>query len=65
LLHLIFGVAGTLLGWYLRHHSLGVSPDLVDALGKIAARHKENQAQGLLQDLLEHLRNPPPSAPHP
>jgi hypothetical protein len=64
-LHLLFALLGAGLGWYVRHASLGVSPEVLSLVEKLLARQKEGQAHGLLRDLLagfEAQATPPPPA---
>lgn len=61
-LHLLFAVGGAVLGWVARHHSLGVSPDVLAAVEQLLARQRQQQAHGLLQDLLDKARPAPPHA---
>jgi hypothetical protein len=61
-LHLVFTLLGAALGWYVRHSSLGVSPEVLGALQALLSRQKQQQAHGLLQDLLAQVPAPPPRA---
>jgi hypothetical protein len=66
LLHLLFAVLGAGLGWYARHASLGVSPEVLTLVEKLLATRKEGQARGLLRDLLDEFQAasaPPPPPP--
>lgn len=60
-LHLIFAIFGLAVGWYVRHHSLGISPDVLAVVQKLIANQKESQIKDLLQGLIDSLR--PPAAP--
>jgi hypothetical protein len=64
-LHVIFTLLGMGLGWYVRHHSLGVSPEVLAAVQQLLSRQKQRQAHGLLQDLLAQVPLPPPPPPRP
>jgi hypothetical protein len=64
-LHLVFTLLGMGLGWYLRHYSLGVSPEVLAAVQQLLSRQKQQQAHGLLQNLLAQIAPPPPSPPPP
>jgi hypothetical protein len=59
-MHLLFALAGVLLGWYARRRRLRVPPDLLDALEQLAVRHKESEVLSLLRKLVEHFRTSPP-----
>lgn len=61
-LHVIFTLLGIGLGWYVRHSSLGVSPEVLSAMQQLLSQQKQQQAHGLLQDLLARFV-PPPSPP--
>jgi hypothetical protein len=66
LLHLLFALLGAGLGWYARHASLGVSPEVLTLVEKLLARRKEGQAHSLLRDLLDEFQAaaaPPPTKP--
>ncbi len=58
-LHLVFTLLGIGLGWYVRHHSLGVSPEVLAAVQQLLARQKQQQAHSYLQDLLAQIPAPP------
>jgi hypothetical protein len=54
-LHLVFTLLGMGLGWYVRHYSLGVSPEVLATLQQLMARQKQQQTHSLLQDLIAHI----------
>jgi hypothetical protein len=58
-LHLIFVLVGLGLGWYLKHHSLGIPPDILQALQKLLAQKQQQDGHGLLKDFLNSLSAPP------
>jgi hypothetical protein len=62
-LHVIFTLLGIGLGWYVRHSSLGVSPEVLSAVQQLLSQQKQQQAHGLLQDLLARFIPPPTSTP--
>jgi hypothetical protein len=63
ILHVIFTLLGIGLGWYVRHSSLGVSPEVLSAVQQLLSQQKQQQAHGLLQDLLARIAPPPPTPP--
>jgi hypothetical protein len=56
--HLVFALAGALFGWWLRHQqgSGGVPAELADALRGLLDQKKQQDAHGLLADLLSAVR---------
>jgi hypothetical protein len=58
-LHLLFALLGAGLGWYARHSSINVAPEVLALVEKLLSRQKEDQAHGQLQDLLDKARTPP------
>ena len=65
--HLLFALAGAVLGWWLRHQqgAPGVPPELADLLRNLLDRKKQQDAHGLLEELLAVLRAPQPGSPAP
>jgi hypothetical protein len=64
-LHVVFTAAGLLLGWYLRHQSGQLPPEVQALVGQLLARRQEQQARDLLHELLSAANPPPPSSPKP
>jgi tartrate dehydratase alpha subunit/fumarate hydratase class I-like protein len=56
ILHLVFAAAGLALGWYLKHQSIKVPPDVLAAIEDLLARKQQTQGHTFLQDLLEAAR---------
>ncbi len=56
--HLVFAVGGALFGWWLRHQqgSHGVPAELADALRNLLDRKKQQEAHGMLEEVLSALR---------
>ena len=65
--HLVFALAGALLGWWLRQQQAGqaVPPELADALRGLLQKKKQQEAHGLLEDLLAAIRAPQSVQPPP
>jgi hypothetical protein len=57
-LHVIFTLLGIGLRWYVRHSSLGVSPEVLSAVQQLLSQQKQQQAHGLLQELLARFIPP-------
>jgi hypothetical protein len=65
-LHVIFTLLGLGLGWYVRHHSLGIAPEVLSVVQQLLSTQKQQQAHSLLQDLLGQVvppLSPPPANP--
>jgi hypothetical protein len=62
-LHVVFTLLGLGLGWYVRHHSLGIAPEVLSAVQQLLSNQKQQQAHSLLQDLLSAVV--PPKSPSP
>lgn len=61
-LHLVCTLIGVGLGWYIRHQSIGVPAEVLEALQQLFASKQKKDSQGLLQELLQAL--PPSPGPH-
>jgi hypothetical protein len=59
-LHVLFTAAGLLLGWYLKHQSGKLPPEVQALVGQLLARRQEQQARDLLHELLGTATPPPP-----
>ena len=57
-LHVVFAVVGGLLGWWLRPSGglTTVPPELADLLKGVLDRQRRRQAEGLLADLTDALK---------
>ncbi len=51
--HLLFGVAGTLLGLWLRNQNATIPDELAQALGKLHDEFQKSRALALLNDLVQ------------
>jgi hypothetical protein len=56
--HVVFAVAGALVGWWLRHRQAGsgVPDEVADVLKVILEKRKQQQTQSQLDELLAALR---------
>ena len=58
--HIVFALAGALFGWWLRHQqgggAAGVPAELADALQNLLQKKKQQEAHGVLEDLLSAMR---------
>lgn len=51
--HILFAAFGLGLGWYLKHQSIKVPPEILTALEGLLAQKHQQQSRGLLQELLD------------
>lgn len=54
--HIAFTIGGLALGWYLKHQSIKVPPDVLAAVEDLLARKQQEQNRSLLQDLLDAVK---------
>jgi hypothetical protein len=53
ILHVVFAAVGLALGWYLKHQSIKVPPDVLAVVEELLARKQQTQGHTFLLDLLE------------
>jgi hypothetical protein len=56
---LLFALAGAALGWYVRHRSASLPPEVVSVVKTLLDRRQQRQAHSLLEELLDAARQPP------
>jgi hypothetical protein len=56
--HILFALAGALIGWWLRHQwgNTGIPAELADALRGLLQKKQQQEAHGLLEELLAAIR---------
>lgn len=51
--HVLFAAFGLGLGWYLKHQSIEVPPEILTAIEELLAQKNQQQGRGILQELLD------------
>jgi hypothetical protein len=58
--HLLFALAGALLGWLVRHYTASLPPEVAALVQELLARKKQQETHGLLEDLIATREQPKP-----
>jgi hypothetical protein len=55
--HVVFAAVGLALGWYLKHQSIKVPPEVLTVVEDLLARKQQDHSRNLLQDLLDAVKS--------
>jgi len=56
ILHSVFAVVGLAVGWYIKHQSIKVPPEVLTVVEELLTRKQQDQSRNLLQDLLDAVK---------
>jgi len=54
--HIVFAVVGLAVGWYIKHQSIKVPPEVLTVVEELLTRKQQDQSRNLLQDLLDAVK---------
>ena len=54
--HVLFAAVGLALGWYLKHQSIKVPPEVLSVVEDLLAHKQQDHSRNLLQDLLDAVK---------
>jgi hypothetical protein len=55
--HILFAVVGLAVGWYVKHQSIKVPPEVLTVVEDLLARQQQDHSRNLLQDLLDAVKS--------
>ena len=56
ILHIVFAVVGLAVGWYIKHQSIKVPPEVLTVVEELLTKKQQDQNRNLLQDLLDAVK---------
>jgi hypothetical protein len=65
ILHILFTVGGLALGWYIKHQSIKIPPEVLAVVEQLLAEELHGQTRDRLQALLAPDAPPPAPTPTP